>query len=222
MNVKSHGTAVSRRSFLTGAAVVGAGTAFGLAGCAPQQRESGPAQNAAAAGQGAESSDWLGAEPQIAESDIVETVETEFLVVGAGTGGLFAACAAGEEGIETFVLEKYNGGVVRDDVGGVNSRLQQESGFSMDLQEYLLDMNRYAAGQCNLALHKVWFENSGETIDWYEQVLQQRGVQLWHEAAEEQHETNYRHWATGHSPGLRMTRSTASPSSPTTPTTRGM
>ena len=85
----------------------------------------------------------LGATVQ--ESDIVETIDTEFLIVGAGTGGLFAACAAGEEGIETFVLEKYNGSVVRDDVGGVNSRLQQESGYTMDLQEYLLDMNHYAA-----------------------------------------------------------------------------
>ena len=31
-------------------------------------------------------------------------------------------------------------------------------------------------------------------------MLDQYGVKLWHEAAEEKHETNYKHWATGHSP----------------------
>ena len=61
-------------------------------------------------------------------------------------------------------------------------------------------MDHYAAGQCNLALHKVWLERSGETIDWYENVLSSYGIALWHEAAEEKHEVNYRHWATGHSP----------------------
>lgn len=118
-------------------------------------------------------------------------------MIGAGTGGLFAACAAGDAGMETFVMEKFNGGVVRDDLAGVNSRLQQESGYEIDAIAYLRDMDHYAAGQCNLALHKVWLERSGETIDWYESVLSSYGIALWHEAAEEKHEVNYRHWATG-------------------------
>ena len=192
-----HAQGISRRSFLAGTALASTGAVLGLAGCAPKENKGAEEANAET---GSTSSDWLGSEPTVQESDIVETIDTEFLIVGAGTGGLFAACAAGEEGIETFVLEKYNGGVVRDDVGGVNSRLQQESGYTMDLQEYLLDMNHYAAGQCNLNLHKTWYEKSGETIDWYETVLDQYGVKLWHEAAEEKHETNYKHWATGHSP----------------------
>ena len=37
---------------------------------------------------------WLGTAPVIADSDIVDTFETEVLVVGGGTGGLFAACSA--------------------------------------------------------------------------------------------------------------------------------
>ena len=39
---------------------------------------------------------WLGKEPEIDDSEIVETLDTEVLVVGGGTGGLFAACSAGE------------------------------------------------------------------------------------------------------------------------------
>lgn len=40
--------------------------------------------------------DWLGKEPEIAEKDIVATHETDILVVGCGTGGLFAVAAAAE------------------------------------------------------------------------------------------------------------------------------
>lgn len=157
------GPTVSRRHFLAGTALAGgAAAAFGLTGCAPKVA---PKEDESLAGGSGLKDSWLGSAPEIAESDIVETVDTEFLVVGAGTGGLFAACAAGEEGMSTVVLEKYNGGVVRDDVGGVNSRLQQEGGYTFDEQALLLDMNRYAAGQIDLSLHKTWFEKSGETVD---------------------------------------------------------
>ena len=45
--------------------------------------------------------DWLGEAPVIDEAEVVETIETEVLVIGAGTAGLFAACAAVEEGAKT-------------------------------------------------------------------------------------------------------------------------
>ena len=38
--------------------------------------------------------DWLGKEPEIAERDIVATHETDILVVGCGTGGLFGVLAS--------------------------------------------------------------------------------------------------------------------------------
>lgn len=189
---------LSRRGFLAGSAFAGAGALFGLAGCTPQTAD--PLANTSPEAGSHDPSDWVGDAPNISDDEIVETIDTEFLVIGAGTGGLFAACAAGDAGMETFVMEKFNGGVVRDDLAGVNSRLQQESGYEIDAIAYLRDMDHYAAGQCNLALHKVWLERSGETIDWYENVLSSYGIALWHEAAEEKHEVNYRHWATGHSP----------------------
>ena len=97
-----HAQGISRRSFLAGTALASTGAVLGLAGCAPKENKGAEEANAET---GSTSSDWLGSEPTVQESDIVETIDTEFLIVGAGTGGLFAACAAGEEGIETFVLE---------------------------------------------------------------------------------------------------------------------
>ena len=44
---------------------------------------------------------WVGREPTIPESDIVETLDTEVLICGAGTGGMVAAIVAGKQGNET-------------------------------------------------------------------------------------------------------------------------
>ena len=41
---------------------------------------------------------WLGAPPVIDEADITETIDTEVLVVGMGTGGIPAMISAAENG----------------------------------------------------------------------------------------------------------------------------
>lgn len=83
-----HAQGISRRSFLAGTALASTGAVLGLAGCAPKENKGAETANADIADA---SSDWLGSEPTVQESDIVETIDTEFLIVGAGTGGLFAA-----------------------------------------------------------------------------------------------------------------------------------
>ncbi|MEG0504813.1 MAG: FAD-dependent oxidoreductase [Raoultibacter sp.] len=194
------GTNLSRRTFLTGTAATGALAALGLAGCAPKA-QSAVGEEGKDAGATAVATDWLGAAPEIAEADIVETLDTEVLVIGAGTGGLFAACAAAEEGANVVVMEKFEtGGGIRDDLGAANTRLQKENGYTIDKQAMARDMYNYAAGQCNQALHMLWYDNSADAIDWYEKRLAEHNIVLWHEMAEEKHETNYQHWATGHSP----------------------
>lgn len=199
---------LSRRAFLTGAAATGAVAAIGLAGCTPKSAEENAEATAAPTAAESASTDWLGEAPEIAESDIVETIDTEVLVIGAGTGGLFAACAAGEEGADVVVMEKFEtGGGIRDDLGAANSRYQQANGYTIDKQAMARDMYHYAAGQCNQTLHMMWYDNSAEAIDWYGDRLEEREVELWHEMAEEKHETNYQHWATGHSPAWPQDKS---------------
>ena len=43
---------------------------------------------------GQSSADWLGEAPEIKDSEVVKTIDTDVLVIGAGTAGLFAAAAA--------------------------------------------------------------------------------------------------------------------------------
>ena len=87
MNEQTRG--LSRRSFLTGAAGMGALAALGLTGCAAPKNAAERAADVAAikngnASAGASGVDWLGTAPEIASGDIKETVETDVLVVGAG------------------------------------------------------------------------------------------------------------------------------------------
>ncbi|MEG1561976.1 MAG: FAD-dependent oxidoreductase [Raoultibacter sp.] len=190
---KKNTAALSRRAFLglgaTAAVVAGAG----LTGCAPS------AKPEAKTGAAKSTTDWLGAEPEVKE--IKETIETEILVCGGGTGGLFTACAAAEGGAKVIVLEKGAvGGGVRDNIGSLNSRLQKEAGCVIDKNEIMTDMIRYADNYCNARLYQLWADNSGEAVDWYQDRIEERGYKLWFEAADEAHPTFYKHYATGHIP----------------------
>ena len=187
-------TSVSRRSFLGLGALAVAGA--GLAGCAPKHPDAAKLSETGESG-----ADWLGEEPQIADDEIIETIHTEILVCGAGTSGLFVACAAAEQGAQVVCLEKGSiGGGVRDNLGAINSRLQKEAGCVIDENEICNDLTRYANGYVNPRLYHIWAQNSGEVIDWYEQRMNDAGFELFFEAANDTAPTVYKHWATGHIP----------------------
>ena len=165
---------LSRRSFLTGAAALGSlAAAAAVTGCSPKQpgdagtktADTGSAAGTAADGKPA----WLVEAPAVSDADCVETVDVDVLVIGAGTAGYFAACAAAENGAKTLLIEKSgNGNSVRSSaLGAVNSRLQQAEGdkAAVDPMEIVNDMDRYANGQVSVPLLKKWAFNSGEALD---------------------------------------------------------
>lgn len=127
------------------------------------------------------SSDWLGEAPVIAEKDITETLETEVLVVGCGTGGWIAAMTAAEEGAKVLVVEKAASPTkIKEDIGAINSKLQLASfeeypEFKIDKIEALQDIVRYASGYVDSDLVKVWINESGETVDWLTDILEKTG-----------------------------------------------
>ena len=132
-------------------------------------------------GDSAGSADWLGEAPEIAESDITETIDTEVLVVGCGTGGWMAAMTAAEEGAKVLVLEKREKATtIREDIGAINSKIQlaeiqQRPELAIDKMEALQDIVRYGSGYVDSDLVKVWIENSGELVDWLTDILERTG-----------------------------------------------
>ena len=145
--------------------------------------------------------DWLGKEPEIDESQIVAEYETEVLVIGCGTGGMFVVASAAEEGAKVIGIDRFPTGVgIRDDLGAIDSRYQKEWGTKIDKFDYITMATQYAAGHINQELVKLFCEESGAVIDWYGDRLAERGVELWHESGDSVDDARYHHFPTGHSP----------------------
>lgn len=123
------------------------------------------------------SADWLGEAPEIAESDITETIDTEIAVVGCGTGGWITAMTAAEEGAKVLVVEKREEPTgIREDIGAINSQIQQAEIIAhpelyIDKMEALQDIVRYGSGYVDSDLIKVWINESGEMVDWLTALL---------------------------------------------------
>lgn len=156
--------------------------------------------------------DWLGAAPEIAESDITETVETEVLVCGVGTGGWITALTAAEGGAQVLAIERGAAPTkIKEDIGAINSRLQLESfaefpEFQIDKTEALQELVRYASGYVDSDLIKVWINESGETVDWLTYFLEGTGhwfMQLEGGIGDQKHPERDKAFATGHSPHPR-------------------
>ena len=126
-------------------------------------------------------SDWLGEAPEIADKDITETLDTEVLVVGCGTGGWIAAMSAAETGAKVLVLEKReNPTGIREDIGAIDSKIQQEEikahpELAINKMEALQDIVRYGAGYVDSNLIKVWINESAETVDGLTDLMESTG-----------------------------------------------
>ena len=127
------------------------------------------------------SSDWLGEAPEIADSDITETLDTEVLVVGCGTGGWIAAMTAAEEGAKVLVVEKReNPTGIREDIGAIDSAIQKKEiaehpELAIDKMEALQELVRYGAGYVDSNLIKVWINESAEMVDWLTNLMESTG-----------------------------------------------
>lgn len=152
---------LTRRSFVASAAASTAAVSLAASGIA--MADEAPA---------AAAFEWPGAEPQIDDAQIVETLDTEILVCGAGHAGMIAAACAATEGAKTLVIEKNPMvGTTRTYIGAINTRAQREMGIEIDKNVIVNDLVRYASGRCDPRLINMWANESGAALDWLEGIL---------------------------------------------------
>ncbi|MBP3427617.1 MAG: FAD-binding protein [Clostridia bacterium] len=111
--------------------------------------------------------DWLGAEPQIAEEEIAETWNTDFLIVGAGNGGMAAAAYAAKQGYDFRVIEKGTTMArVRGWYGAIDSKDAAAVGEPpVDRAALRRELKRYASGKANMAAFNTWINESAAMHD---------------------------------------------------------
>lgn len=199
----------SRRNFLKGAGVtaLAAAASTTLAGCGNGYVNNAEIKNETT--QAPAGPSWLGDAPEIDESLITETLETEVVVVGCRTGGIPAIISAAENGAQVLGIEQMSEiADPREDLGAVNSRYQQETEeefpeFAIDKMEIMEDIVRYANGFVDYNLIKLWVDESGAMIDWIADIVERNGeFRMWHEGSIGTTGQGARDkaWATGHSP----------------------
>lgn len=165
---------------VTGATVTGNAVKKAAAQCIAQAKGvdvSAILETAAPAETGEEAAaDWLGEEPEIADSDIVETLTTDLLIVGAGNGGMMAACQAADLKMDFIVAEKHSTVCdTRHWFGAVNSHNAAEAGVEVNKFQMLSEISRYASGKCDQRVVKVWINESAACQDYVEQIMAKYG-----------------------------------------------
>lgn len=161
---------LDRRGFITGGltALATAGV-LGASGCSPSGSTAGNADVPAHA--------WENKPDPIPDSKISETVDTDILVVGAGTAGVVAAHSAAEAGAKVILIEKSTEFSARGhDVAAVGTKLQKEAGVEIDvdlMREYYTEIT---CNKTDLGLFNFWAAHSGEVLDYYIGRMNEVGV----------------------------------------------
>lgn len=170
-------TGINRRDFIKGTAIsaVGVASVSLLAGCG--QDNVNPAGDGTQAG--ANQASYEVAPAPIPEKKIKSTVTADVVVVGGGTGGMFAAIAAAEAGAKTILLEK--GPVAAAGpawMAAVNSNLQKKLGVKIDRDELVAEICRYGGHLVDQRLVNLWADKSGEVMDWFIPIVEAGGLQM--------------------------------------------
>ena len=161
---------ITRRTLLKSAAL-GSAAVAALGATAALADEAPAAEDDALAGKHT----WEVKPDPIPADQIVETIDTEVLVIGGGYSGTCCACNAAQNGAKVILVEKddklYGNGV--GGTGAVGSRALDEAGVVIDKP---LEMERWVAtcgNRCRESLVGKWFRESERCMNWLLDMAEQ-------------------------------------------------
>lgn len=157
---------ISRRNFLTGAAIAGAAAAsLGIAGCSPAATTS--SDNGSSEATSGESTQYSWEVKPEPITDIASTVDTDILVIGAGLAGCACACSAAENGGKVTVVEKTESWNGRGGgFGAIKSRYMDELDITVDKVNAKQHWIAQCASRADEDIIVKFFNNSEEASNW--------------------------------------------------------
>lgn len=184
---------VSRRSFIKGSAIgaIGVASTGFLTGCSPKETPTADPSDSS------KKTSYDVAPPSIPDKDIVKTINTEVLVVGGGTAGMFAALSAAEAGSKTMLIEKASAGAVGPAwMAAIDSSVQKKAGVKIDKEEVVAELCRYGGHLVDQRLIRLWADKSGAVMDWFVAITDAGGLKTMVETDLEQ--GFYKSYPVGH------------------------
>jgi len=191
---------VSRRGFLLGMGAAGVAVAgAGLAACAPQQQASSGSTSAGSASSGGNSTSaaqsngtvgtmtseqslkkWSFEIPPdpIPDSKIVETIQADVIVLGAGTAGLVTANSAMDQGLSVCLVSASSRPVSR---GGSNHAVMSKTKQKYNLPIDDLELFKREINNNGLFVdQKKWYKfynHSEEAMNWLIDIMESKGYE---------------------------------------------
>lgn len=166
----------SRRGFLAGGAALGAMAAAGLAGCAPSAKESGEEGGEALEVESGLHS-WEVYPGDIDKDSIVETIESDVVIIGLGASGTYAATSAIEHGLSVSIIERNESFNANGGSHYVfNSKAQLDAGHPVDTETAVKDWLNLCNNKVDSAAVWKWANRSGEAADWFAEVVEPYGL----------------------------------------------
>lgn len=187
MSIETKG--MSRRNFLSGAAVAGLGLAgaAGLAACSPSSSgssssgsSSSTASTTTAAATTGETTvgfdgtgvmPWLGEKPEISDADVEETIDCDVVVIGLGAAGVPATRAAAEAGAKVVALEassKLNSVASDMAIFGGETQAQWGRGDGFMDKKTVVNMHmEECSHHVNQSVISKYYDESGAALDWF-------------------------------------------------------
>lgn len=160
---------LSRRALIKGGAAAGLlATAGALVGC-------GNRPNKAPATVAESKHAWEVIPDSI--TDIASVEDFDIVVVGAGIAGVIAAQSAAEAGAKVVLVEKTDSISARGhDIGAVNTKAHKAEGIVINPAQVRDDYAQLTGNKTDMNLFNIWLEHSGECVDYYIDMMDERGV----------------------------------------------
>ena len=166
-------TTVSRRAFVTGAAAGAAGIAATAMASAAAPALADEAATPADAQQ-----PWDAQPASVA--DQVGAEEThDVVIVGAGNVGVPTALYLAQAGADVLVVEQSGAACMwAGDIDALDSQIQKDMDIQINKEYVIEDLLRYNQGKCDQNLIRQWAYNAGAFVDWYQEQMQKKGLEV--------------------------------------------
>lgn len=110
---------------------------------------------------------WETPPPPIPESQIIDTLEADVVIIGAGIAGLAAGARCTELGLKVIVVDKHNGLVAHGaHIACLDSPVMRELGVKIDKEEFARRWMHTSGSRVNEDLLWLYINKGEEAVQW--------------------------------------------------------